>query len=95
VKPNVRSYLAQKLGIKDMDVKVAKMRDEGSNEEEAYAKIICGELGVEQMEIEVLKPKENGDPKKIVDEDELERYLADEWDVQTVLPSGKILIRKG
>jgi len=28
-------------------------------------------------------------------EDELERYLADEWDVQTVLPSGKILIRKG
>jgi len=32
--------------------------------------------------------------KKIVSEDELERYLAEGWDVQTVLPSGRILIRK-
>ena len=94
-KSNVRNYLVQKLGIKDIEAKVAKMRDEGSNEEEAYAKIICGELGVEQIEIEAIKPRDSNDPKKIVDEDELERYLADEWDVQTVLPSGKILIRKG
>lgn len=94
-KSNVRNYLVQKLGIKDMEAKVAKMRDEGSNEEEAYAKIICGELGVEQIEIEAIKPRDSNDPKKIVDEDELERYLADEWDVETVLPSGKILIRKG
>ncbi len=34
------------------------------------------------------------DPKKIVSEDELEQYLDDGWDVQTVLPSGKILIRR-
>jgi hypothetical protein len=36
----------------------------------------------------------NSDPKKIVGETELEEYLADGWDVQTVLPSGKILIKK-
>ncbi|MEM1582841.1 MAG: tyrosine-type recombinase/integrase [Candidatus Bathyarchaeia archaeon] len=34
------------------------------------------------------------DPKKIIDEGELEKYLAEGWDVQTVLPSGRILIRK-
>ena len=36
----------------------------------------------------------NSDPKKIIDEGELERHLAEGWDVQTVLPSGRILIRK-
>lgn len=36
----------------------------------------------------------NKDLKKIVDEDELESYLANGWDVQTVLPLCKILIRK-
>lgn len=34
------------------------------------------------------------DLKKVVDEGELERYLAGGWDVQTVLPSGRIIIRK-
>jgi len=32
--------------------------------------------------------------RKIISEKELKRYLADGWDVQTVLPSGRILIRK-
>jgi len=41
-----------------------------------------------------LKEDPNKDPKRIVDEDELERYLAEGWDVQTVLPSGRILIKK-
>ncbi len=41
-----------------------------------------------------LREKSESDPKKIVKEEELERYLADGWDVQTVLPSGKILIKK-
>ena len=93
-KPNVRQYLIQKLGIKDMEAKVAKMKESGLDEESAYTKIICEELGIEPMKIEAFKPKENSDPKKIVGEDELERYLAEGWDVQTVLPSGKILIRK-
>lgn len=37
---------------------------------------------------------ENSDPKQIVSEAELEQYLADGWDVQTVLPSGRILIHR-
>ena len=41
-----------------------------------------------------LKEEANADPKKIISEKELERYLAEGWDVQTVLPSGRILIRK-
>lgn len=36
----------------------------------------------------------NNDPKKIVDEGQLENYLDVGWDVQTVLPSGKILLKK-
>lgn len=38
--------------------------------------------------------KSNNDPKKIIDEDELENYLDEGWDVETVLPSGRILIKK-
>ncbi|MCD6263483.1 hypothetical protein J7L60_03620 [Candidatus Bathyarchaeota archaeon] len=47
------------------------------------------------MKIEVSNKKRPRDPRKIVSEGELERYLADGWDVQTALPSGRILIRKG
>jgi hypothetical protein len=93
-KPNVRQYLVKKLGIEDMDVKVAKMREEGLNEDDAYLRIICGELGVEPIKVEALKPKNDSDPKRIVAEEELEHYLAEGWDVQTVLSSGKILVRK-
>ena len=92
-KPNVRSYLIQKLGIEEMEVKVAKMKEAGSNEDEAYVKIICGELGIKPMQLEALKPRDD-DPKKIVSEVELEHYLSEGWDFQTVLPSGKILIKK-
>jgi hypothetical protein len=51
---------------------------------------------IRKLSLEGYKIKENtrSDPKKIVSEDELEHYLAEGWDVQTVLPSGKILIRK-
>jgi hypothetical protein len=41
------------------------------------------------------KPKNNNnDPKKIVEEKELEYHLENGWDIQTVLPSGKIVIKK-
>jgi len=93
-KPNVRQYLIKKLGIEDMDVRVAKIREQGLAEDEAYTRVICGELGVKPIQIETSQPKNNGDPKKIVSEQELETYLADGWDVQTVLPSGKILVRR-
>ncbi len=77
-----------KLGIESMDVKVAKMREEGLNEDDTYLKIICEELGVKPIKVEALKPKnDNSDPKRIVAEEELEHYLAEGWDVQTVLSS--------
>lgn len=38
--------------------------------------------------------KSKSDPKKVIKEDKLEKHLAEGWDVQTVLPSGKILIRR-
>ena len=93
-KPNVRRYIVQKLGIEDINAKIAKMRQAGSNEEEAYKKILCGQLGIQPTKIEAFKPKENEDPKKIINENELEHYLTDGWDIQTILPSGKILIKK-
>ena len=93
-KPNVKQYLVKKLGIEDVEPKIAEMEAEGLNKTDAYAKVICRELGIKPMKIEVSNKKDE-DPKKIVSEGELELYLAEGWDVQTVLPSGKILVRKG
>lgn len=67
--------------------------------EEALAKYATvdeaiGEIRKLSLEGYKLKKNAKKDPKKIVSEDELERYLADGWDVQTVLTSGRILIRK-
>ena len=67
------------------------MKEEGLSGEEAEATLICKELGVQPIKIE---PANKKDPKKIVCEEELESYLAEGWEVQIVLPSGKILIRK-
>jgi integrase len=58
---------------------------------------ILEEIKKLEPRFEYIKNDENSssnDPKKIVSEADLERYLAEGWDVQTVLPSGKILIRK-
>jgi integrase len=90
-KPNVRQYLIHKLGIEDMEVRVAKMRERGLEEEAAVTRTLCDELGIEPMQVDAFKPK---DPKKIVSEHELSEYLEDGWDVQTVLPSGRILIQR-
>lgn len=51
---------------------------------------------IRKLSLEGYKLREtaNNDPKKIINENELERYLAKGWDVQTVLPSGKTLIEK-
>lgn len=39
------------------------------------------------------RSKKPNDPKKIIDEHDLENYLTRGWDIQTILPSGKILIK--
>ncbi|RJS90888.1 hypothetical protein CW705_04935 [Candidatus Bathyarchaeota archaeon] len=87
-KQNVRRYLMKKLGIEEMDVKVAK----NESKDEAFARMISSKLGIKPIHIKI--QREEDDPKKIIRENELERYLAEGWDVQTVLPSGKILVRK-
>ena len=76
----------------DPEAKVAKMK--GLGEGDVIAEAICGKLGIEPIRIKTINSKNNGDPKKIVNEQELNRFLAEGWDVQTVLPSGKILIQK-
>lgn len=92
-KPNVRQYLVKKLGIEDVESRIAEVKEEGLSEAEAYARVVCRELGIKPIKIEASNEKDR-DPKKIVSEGELEWYLAEGWNVQTVLPSGKILIRK-
>jgi hypothetical protein len=94
-KPQVKAYLVQKLGIQDMEVRVAKLRAQGYDDDASVARTLYGALGIDPLRIDTLtRTTENGDPKKIVAEEELARHLAEGWDVQTVLPSGKIVIKK-
>jgi len=87
---------AKSLGIENIEVKIAELRrkDKELSDEEALGHIIRKELGISKIKAGAERKRENSDPKKIIDEDELEQYLAKGWDVQTVLPSGKILIKK-
>ncbi len=86
---------AKTLGVEDLEIKIARMRESDPNidDVEAIGMIVKSELGIEKMRLEAQK-RRNNDPKKIIDEGELEHYLAEGWDVQTVLPSGRILIRR-
>jgi len=87
---------AKSLGIENIEVRIAKLKQEkpGISDEEALGHAIREGLGIAKLRAEVDGERKYNDPKKIIDEDELERYLANGWDVQTVLPSGRILIRK-
>jgi len=50
---------------------------------------------IEALQNEIKKQRSgSSDPKKIIPEEELPEYLAEGWDVQTVLPSGKIVVRR-
>jgi hypothetical protein len=93
-KPNVRQYLVEKLGIEDAEARVARLRESGFDDYSAFARVVCEVLGIDPMKLEAFRPKESGDPKKIVSERELEGYLAEGWDVQMILPSGRILLRR-
>lgn len=67
--------------------------------EEALAKYRTVDDALEEirkLSLETYKRKANtnNDPKKIVSEGQLEHYLNEGWDVQMVLPSGKILVTK-
>ncbi len=67
--------------------------------EEALAKYASVDDAIDEirtlsLEGNRLRENPNKEPKKIIDEYDLENYLAKGWDVQTVLSSGKILVKK-
>ena len=87
---------AKSLGINEIEVKIARLKElePKLGDEEAMGRVIRQELGIEKLRSDESKTKRNGDPKLVVTEDELEKYMAQGWNVQTILPSGKILIRR-
>ena len=89
----------RKRQILDMVRLLGFPEDKIKRVEEALAKYATVDEAMDEirkLSLEGYKVRENPnrDPKKIVDEAELEKYLAEGWDVQTVLPSGRILIKK-
>jgi hypothetical protein len=90
-KPNVRAYLISKLGIEDVDVEVAMMKEAGLEEKEAVTALIIGKLGLTMSNITSRRVKNT---TKIVSENELPEYLTDGWKIDTPLPSGNIVIKK-
>jgi len=79
--------LAETFGVDPMKVRVEKQKQLGREP--------TPEEEIETIQNEIKRFKfGNSDPKKIVGETELEKYLAQGWDVQTVLPSGRIIVKK-
>jgi phosphomannomutase len=84
----LKSIAKSLLGIDLLEVKLAKERELGRelNKDE--------ELELFENELKKLREGRNN-PQRIVMEDELEKYLTDGWRFVAVLPSQRILIRKG
>lgn len=82
---------AKTLGIQAIEIKVAKIMKENpsTSEYEALGRILREQLGIAKIDV-----NHKTDPKRVICEDELQKYLEGGWDLQTVLPSGKILIKR-
>jgi len=87
---------ARSLGIKNIEVKIAKIKETESEltEEEAIGRIIRKELGLAKIDLENPQRKTKVS-RRVIDEEELEKYLSKGWNLQTTLPSGRIIIQKG
>jgi hypothetical protein len=84
----LKSIAKSLLGIDLVEVKIAKERELGrelSKDEE---------LELFESELKKLREGEHN-PQRIVREDELEDYLKEGWQFVSILPSQRILIRKG
>jgi integrase len=82
----IRAF-AEAYGIDPLRVKIEKQKETGKEPSADE------EISLIQNEIKKLRTQET-EPKKLVNESELQQYLAKGWDVSTVLPSGKIVITK-
>ena len=84
---------ARTLGVENIEIRIAKLRETEPQivEEDAIGRIVREEL-MKPFEIRARKARTGS--KKVIDEGELEGYLAEGWDVQAVLPSGRVLIRR-
>jgi len=84
----LKSIAKSLLGIDLLEIKIAKEREVGRelNKDE--------ELELYERELKKLRDGKHN-PQRIVHEKELEKYLAEGWQFVSVLPSQKILIKKG
>jgi hypothetical protein len=84
----LKSIAKSLLGIDLIDVKVAREKQLGRelNKDE--------ELELYERELKRLRDGKHN-PQRIIHEKELEKYLAEGWQFVSVLPSQKILIKKG
>jgi hypothetical protein len=83
----LKSIAKSLLGIDLREVTLARERELGrelSRDEE---------LNLLEEELKKLREGKHN-PQRIIREDELEGHLAEGWNVQTILPSGRILIKK-
>jgi len=87
---------AKMLGIENIEIKINLLKKDNPelSDEDAIVHIAREELGITKLRANSSQKRTNQDPKRIIKEEELESYLAEGWDVHTVLPSGKILVRK-
>jgi hypothetical protein len=84
---------AEAFGIDPVRVKIERQKVLG-RELKPEEEIQALQLAIKKMREEGTPSNGDNDPKRIVSEDELEKYIHDGWDVQMTLPSGKILVRK-
>jgi hypothetical protein len=84
----LKSMAKSLLGIELLDVKVAR--------EKEFGRELNLDETIELFESELRKLRDGThNPQRIIREAELERYLADGWQFVSILPSQRILIRKG
>ena len=82
----IRAF-AEAFGIDPLRVKIEKQKETGKEP------TIDEEIIAIQYEIKRLRAKER-EPKTIISEGELQKYLAEGWDINMILPSGKIVVTK-
>jgi integrase/recombinase XerD len=90
----VKAFAAS-LGIANIEIKIAKLQetDPHLTDDEAVGRMVKEEL-IQAMTVRTSRRRTTTEVKKIVTEDALARHLSEGWDIQTILPSGNIVVTK-